>query len=205
MSRSGEGWFVRAGRVWATLTIASLATVVLGSETLSAWFIYDRDLLKQGQWWRSWTGHLVHFGRSHLFWDLVVLLPAGCWLESTWPKFTRWFYLGCPLTISAILYVFEPALLRYGGLSGLATGVLVLLAGLQLRLGAFRPTSLWWGVLGLVGFKIGNEMIVGAPLLVSDLSGSVRSVPLAHLGGAACGILGCVGVCLTPSRIVGPK
>lgn len=194
VSRSAESLVIRAGRVWATLGISALAIVVLWSENLSTWFIYDRQLLLQGQWWRGWTGHVVHFGSSHLLWDLAVLLPAGCWLEQVWPRSARWFYVGCPVAISTALFVFDPELLRYAGLSGLATGVLVLLAGLQLRFRNDGRPWLWLSVLALVGAKIGHEMISGAPLMVSDFGGSIRSVPLAHLGGAVCGIICCLGV-----------
>ena len=188
MTSAGAKLPLEVGRVWATLVIAALTVLVLFFRALTELLIYDRTLLLQGQWWRGWTGHVVHFGRSHLFWDLVVLLPAGCWLEFLWPRLTRWFYVGCPLVISAALFVFEPALQRYAGLSGLATGVMVLLAGLQLRFGRDGRRWLWLGVLALVAVKIGHELVTGAPLVVSDFGGDIRSVPLAHLGGAVCGI-----------------
>jgi rhomboid family GlyGly-CTERM serine protease len=188
----------RAGRVWATLAIAAVAALVLSSPALAAWLIYDRALLLQGQLWRGWTGHVVHFGPSHLVWDLAVLLPAGCWLEYLWPARARWFYLGCPLAISAALMILEPTLLRYAGLSGLATGALVLLAGLQLRFGQNRPAWPWSAVLVLVAAKLVHELITGAPLMVSDFGDNIRSVTLAHLGGAVCGA---VFVCLSATTI----
>jgi rhomboid family GlyGly-CTERM serine protease len=186
--QTAETMGARVGRTRATLALALFAGVVLGSQGLSAVLIYDRELLARGQLWRAWTGHVVHYGSSHLLWDLVVLVPAGCWLESRWPKAARRFYLACPLVISAVLFVFDPELVRYAGLSGLATGVLVLLAGSHLGSRDDGRRWLWVGVLVLVTAKLAHEFISGAPLVVSDLGGNVRSVPLAHLVGAVCGI-----------------
>jgi hypothetical protein len=39
-----------------------------------------------------------------------------------------------------------------------------------------------------VGAKIGTELFTGAPLMVTDFVG-IRSVPLAHIGGAGCGMI----------------
>jgi rhomboid family GlyGly-CTERM serine protease len=178
----------RSAFPWATLAVALLAGTALAIAGLSGLFVYDRALILQGQLWRAWTGHVVHYGPSHLFWNLAVFLPAGCWLERLWPCRTRWFYAVCPPVISAVLLLAEPDLGRYAGLSGVATGMLVLLAGLQLRRGKDEPAWFWWAVLALVAGKIVLELTTGAPLIVS-YAGSVRSVPLAHLGGLGCGTL----------------
>ena len=173
---------------WATLVVVGLALATHLLPALAELSIYDRRLIVHGEIWRTWTGHIVHFGRSHLFWDVAVFLPAGCWLERLWPRRARWFYLVCPLAISTALFVLEPTLLRYAGLSGLATGTLVLLAALQLQRRSNEPAWFWWSVLALVGLKIGIELFTGAPLMVTDFVG-IRSVPLAHIGGAVCGLV----------------
>ena len=170
---------------WGTLLVTLLAGLALASPALSERLIYDRALIFQGQVWRVWTGHVVHYGFSHFFWDFVVFLPAGCWLERLWPCRARWFYLITPVVISVALLAFDVALLRYAGISGLATGTLVLLAAYQLGRGKPEPTWFWLAVLALVGIKIGHELITGAPLVVSDFTG-IRSVPLAHISGAVC-------------------
>jgi rhomboid family GlyGly-CTERM serine protease len=172
---------------WATLEIAAAAAVIFWSHTADA-FIYDRSLILHGQIWRAWTGHAVHFGPSHLFWNLSVFVPAGCWLERIRPCTARWFYAWCPPVITAVLLTFDPTLLRYAGLSGVATGLLVLLASGQLQRGGREPRWFWIGVLALVGLKIALELVTRKPLLVSDFKG-IRDVPLAHLGGAGCALL----------------
>ena len=125
---------------------------------------------------------MVHFGLSHFTWNLAVFLPSGIWLERLWPATTRWFYLLCPLIISAALLLLAPTLARYAGLSGIATGMLVLLACLQLGRRKEEPPWFWVSVLALVGIKIGVELFTGEPVFVSGF-GDIRTVPLAHIFG----------------------
>jgi len=172
---------------WATVVVAVAALLVFGNPRLFDVFIFQRSLIFSGQVWRVWTGHIVHFGPSHLAWDLAVFLPAGCWLESLRPRCARWLYLLGPVIISAVLLVFDPTLERYAGLSGLAMGTLVLLAIIQSTNKNESPW-IWLGVLLLAAAKIVIELRQGAPLLVSDFA-NVRNVPLAHLSGAACGLV----------------
>lgn len=170
-----------------TVLLALLAAAALQIDAVSRWLIYDRSLILQGEVWRAWTGHVVHFGRSHFIWNLAVFVPAGVWSERLWPVLTRWFYVSCPLVISVALLGLDPTLDRYAGLSGLATGLLVLLALLQLGRRNEEPAWFWISVLVLVGAKIGTELFTGAPVFVSGF-GDIRTVPAAHIFGALCGI-----------------
>jgi rhomboid family GlyGly-CTERM serine protease len=185
---------------WPVFTVVcAVAAVVL--HVLPAWreaAFYLRAEIFAGEGWRLWTGHLVHFTGSHLGWNLAIFVPAGIWLERLDPRGARWFYVACPLAISVLLLAFDPSLMRYGGLSGLATGVLVLLAGLQLvRRDPKEPAWFWLGVLGLVVAKLVAEQISESPLLVGDLGGA-RTVPLAHVGGT----LAAAAACLWRARAV---
>jgi rhomboid family GlyGly-CTERM serine protease len=147
---------------------------------------YLRAEVFGGEVWRLWTGHLVHFSGSHLFWNLAVFVPSAMWLERLDRRGGRVFLLVASPLISLLLLAFDPSLLRYGGLSGLATGTLVLLALLQLaRRDPREPAWFWWGVLGIVAAKLVGEQVTKTPLLASNM-GDVRTVPLAHLGGALC-------------------
>jgi len=178
----------KLGRLpWFTLVACALAVV--------AWFwpgsfntlVYDRAQILRGQWWRLVTGHWVHFTGSHLFWNLAVLLPAGVWLERRNPCALRWTIIISPLAISLVLLVFEPSLSIYAGISGVASGILVALTVNGLRT---QPTArLWWlAVLVLFAAKVAFETRNGGRPLNPELAAQgVRSVPLAHLVGAAVG------------------
>jgi rhomboid family GlyGly-CTERM serine protease len=155
---------------------------------LARLLIYQRADLLAGQVWRLWTGHLVHYNPGHLFWDLAVFLPAGVWLERIVPRLARGFYLLAPPAISLALFLGEPALSRYAGLSGIATGLLVLLALVQWRRDARAPVWFWPAVLLLVAVKILMEALSSEPLLARFEPG-VRVVTLAHVGGVVCAVI----------------
>lgn len=171
-----------------TWAVALAAVVVFTWPRLAGALIYDRAEIFSGQLWRLWTGHLVHYTLSHLFWDTLVFLAAGSWLEWIAPRLTRWFYLWAPPMISVALLWGDPDLDRYAGLSGLATGVLVLLALIQWRRERNAPAWFWPCVLLLVAVKIAIETWAHAPLFAHFESG-IRVVPLAHVAGIGCAAL----------------
>lgn len=147
-------------------------------------FLYDRTAILHGEWWRLWTGHWVHFSVSHLAWNLTVLFGAGVWLERLRPgALLRYLPAAAPL-ISLVLLAGEPVMQSYGGLSGLATGVVTLLALVQL--GQDHAGRVWWiGVLALVGWKIAFEAGHAVPLFSRFATSAVRPSALAHAAGAA--------------------
>lgn len=175
-------------RLAATLSIAGVAGLAFVWPRFAGALIYERADIAAGQAWRLWTGHLVHYTVSHLVFDLAVFLAAGLWLEWIRPPLARWFYLLAPPAISAALWWGEPALERYAGLSGLATGVLVLLALVQRRRDAGAPPWFWPAVLLLVAVKVVVESTTQTPLF-ARMEAGVRVIPLAHLGGIVCALV----------------
>ncbi len=178
----------RPSRCWATLLLASAALACILVPALAEKLLYRRPEIAAGEIWRLWTGHLVHFGWRHLVADLAVFVTAGAWLESFAPRTTRAFLALAPAVISGFLLVADPALAFYGGLSGLAVGLLVLLALVQLRRDRAAQRWLWPSVLALVAVKIAIEAATDTPL-VSDLGPGIKVSTLAHLGGVACALL----------------
>ena len=146
-------------------------------------FACDRTAVLHGEWWRLWTGHWVHFSASHLFWNLAVLLVAGPWLEQLRPGLLlRYTLIAAPL-ISLALLTLEPALQTYGGLSGLAMGVVVLLAAGQLS--RRNPDSAWWlALLALVAGKITFDAGHDTALFSRFAATDIRPSALAHAAGA---------------------
>ncbi|HEY4302114.1 MAG TPA: rhombosortase [Candidatus Didemnitutus sp.] len=174
--------FRRVPRV--TLGLA-IATIAIHASGIGPDLLYQRSNILHGAIWRAWTGHFVHFNLSHLFWNLCVFIPAGGWFELIHPRAARWFYLLSPVFISAVLLAAEPGLLAYGGLSGVATGILVCLACSQVGTQSSSPAWFWWGVLVIVAAKITVESVSGQAMLVTG----IRDVPLAHVAGAAVGVI----------------
>ena len=145
--------------------------------------VYDRGAILRGAWWRLWTGHWVHFSLSHLFWNLAVLLGAGAWLERLQPGWLLRLALVVAPLLSLVLLCGEPSMQTYGGLSGLATSAVVLLALVQLhRRGPDR--TWWWTILLLVAAKTGVDAVREDSLFVAFGAQAVRSSVLAHAAAA---------------------
>lgn len=107
----------------------SLAALVI--QFFPAWragLIYDRSALAGGEFWRIWTGHLVHFGWPHFVVDTGLLLIVGWFAENRHPWFTRPGLVLMPAFISGCLFWIEPDLVRYGGLSAVNLGLLLYVA-----------------------------------------------------------------------------
>lgn len=135
--------------------------------------------------WRLWTGHWVHFTPAHAAWNLGVLLVVGAWLERVCPgHLVRFTLVAAPLLALAVL-AFEPALVAYGGLSGLATALVVRLALDRATAGGV-PWP-WVGVLALVVVKLLAES-TGAGALFAGLGDGVRPSTVAHAAGAVLGV-----------------
>jgi rhomboid family GlyGly-CTERM serine protease len=150
--------------------------------------LYERTAILHGEWWRLWTGHWVHFSTSHLAWNLAVLLGTGAWLERLQPGWLLRFTLLAAPVLSLIMLLGEPALQAYGGLSGLATGAVVLLALTQLTREG-EAGFWWWAVLALVAAKTGLDALRPDSLFVGFGAQAVRSSGLAHTGGAVAALV----------------
>ena len=145
--------------------------------------LLDRTALEAGEVWRLWSGHWVHFSASHLLWNLAVLLAAGAWLERVRPGLLlRHTLVAAPLISLAILAA-EPGLQTYGGLSGLATGVVVLLGLHQLRTPG-TPRALWIGVLALVALKSASDFASPTAWFAHYAAPGIRTSSTAHAAGA---------------------
>ncbi len=90
--------------------------------------LYDHAAIAHGQWWRLWTGHLVHFGWPHFVADGGLFLILGFMLRTQGRLFPL-VLLVLPAVISAAVYFFDPGMARYGGLSAVDLTLLLFVAG----------------------------------------------------------------------------
>jgi rhomboid family GlyGly-CTERM serine protease len=173
-----------------TLTLWMLvsAVVVAVVPRWSSWLIYDRSAILSGQIWRMFTCHWVHFSARHLFWDVMPLGIAGWILETGGRPRFDWFCLLTPWVISAALVVFEPRMRFCGGLSGVATAAIALLA-----LDGLSDAAPWRWIcltmlLGLAG-KIFFELTTGHGLFVTFNQVPVVISTASHIAGAAAALV----------------
>lgn len=174
----------QSGLPWATLTVAVLALAVQAWPGAEEALEINRAFSRV--WWRLWTAHLVHFEGNHLFWNLAILLPAGFWAERLVPWRTRLFYLIAPPFIGLVLLAFDREMAMYRGLSGVAAGLLALLAWARLRQLPPGGRWFWHSVLALIAIKIAMEAFARRPMLAEyDYTGE-QPIPLAYVAGVLC-------------------
>ncbi len=90
--------------------------------------IYERGAVAAGEWWRLWTGHLVHFGWPHFLADTGLLLLLG-WAFGARHSQASWLgFLLMPPFVAGAIFWFDPMMGRYGGLSAVDLGLLLLFA-----------------------------------------------------------------------------
>jgi len=152
----------------------------LGQPTFDL-FVYARHGAQQGELWRLFTGHLVHFNFDHLFWDLLALLILGTVVELDSRRSLLSVLLFSIGGVSVWLWFGAVALGAYSGLSGALTGVVVLAAVRQWQR-TTNPVFLW--VLAGTVAKIVFELITHRTLFTSL---SEYAVPGAHLAGFLAG------------------
>jgi len=113
---------------WIFLAVSVAVLVIQLNPAWRDALLYDRTALARGEWWRIWTGHLVHFGWPHWFADAGLFFILGWLLEARHPRFSYTALAVMPPFITAVIWWGEPTMLRYGGLSALNLGLLLYLA-----------------------------------------------------------------------------
>jgi len=171
---------------WLTLAVAVVIVGVFaaGPATFDA-LVFDRAAIASGEAWRVLTGHLVHVDTGHLILDLAALVVLGglveCAGHGSRPLLVL---LGAGAgVVTAALWVLEPDLARYCGISGVLNTLYV---GAALML---RPWlgSRWAAILiAADGAKIAVEAAGGTALFSTV---TWPPVPLAHAAGACAGLV----------------
>jgi|GEM_PF-2421752 len=135
------------------------------------------------EWWRLWTCHLVHWNASHLFLNLLALLPPMMLVTPPmrW-RLAGWALMSAPvLSLTVLAGGFQG---EYRGASGLVVGVWVL-TGLTLVTDPARRA----GGLLLLSFIVPKLVleVAGAWPTASD---AYRTSDVVHYAGALTGVLG---------------
>ncbi len=174
----------------AVIVAAALGVHLL--PTLPPLLVFDRAAIAGGEWWRLVTGHWVHFTAAHLAYNLVVIAVAGAIVERRGYGNLTTLVLLAALLVGALLYLGEPEMRGYGGLSGIATAVVMSLAlhGLGDR-PPWRYLSLI--VLAALTAKLALEFALGRSILPGNSSTPFRTVPLSHAAGAIAAVLAYLG------------
>ncbi len=166
-----------------TLTVVLFCAAAKVFPDISAQMIYSRSAIARGEIWRLLSCHFVHYNNAHLIYNLLAFGVAGVIIERKGYPGTLALLLVSAFSISAALFLFQPKIAVYAGLSGLACSYVVYLAlfGLMAS-GPWRTLCLL--VMILIFGKILMEFTSGGSLLPYWSEGSIKIVPLSHLIGA---------------------
>lgn len=171
-------------RIWWFALLIVLIGAVLQYFALDA-LRFDRQAIEAGQWWRVVTGNWVHLSWGH--WWLNIASWLIVWLLFYDLASVRSWALSLFISSAFIglgLWLFNPELNRYVGLSGVIYGLLVL-GGLRLWL-----LQKWLAVIMLSWFVLKTiwEQTVGPMPYSAGIAGGPVVVD-AHLYGMLSGLL----------------
>jgi len=165
--------------LWAAL---SQLTLLLGVD----WLQYAKPEIEAGQWWRFVTGNFIHLNWKHFAMNAVALIV----IYQLFPNLLKAralflvFILSC-LSVTLGLWLFNPSVYWYVGLSGALHGVLVtLLIVDNMTRKHILNNALLIIVIGKLVWEAymgplpGSEFVAGGPIVVD-----------AHLYGAFGGII----------------
>jgi rhomboid family GlyGly-CTERM serine protease len=191
---------------WATLLLSSIAVGVFLQPKLAPFLAYDRGRISNGQVWRIMTCHWTHYSASHLFWDLLmfVVLGAVCELRSRTAMLAS--VALSALLIPAAMWFALPTLNTYRGLSGIDCALFMMAAGNLARTTLdnnepgprtqatpVRRVALFrLAAITLTGLLLAKEIVecaISRTVFVNNIGGGFVPVPLAHLVGAAAGMV----------------
>nr|WP_246028460.1 rhombosortase [Shewanella atlantica] len=164
--------------------ITACCTLLYFMETDSL-LAFRRSAITNGEYWRLFTGNLLHTNQWHLLMNLAGLWVLLLLFKPHFKVLSFTFIFSALCLLQGLgLYLFYPGLLGYVGLSGMLHGLFTY--------GAIRDisTGLKSGYLLLLGviIKVGYEQIFGASVQVTEMIGA-RVATEAHLVGVITGIL----------------
>jgi rhomboid family GlyGly-CTERM serine protease len=171
----------------------AVAALVASLPVLAPELEYTRALLASDPW-RALTSHFTHWTSTHLIWDWLAFVALGASLEHHGRARLVALFATTALAIPAALFLIEPELTHYRGLSGLDSALfgMAWVVALQHARSTDRPNPLLARFLVLLGFgfmlKIGWELLLGDAFFMPNDVG-FEPVPLAHAIGAALGVL----------------
>ncbi len=145
---------------------------------------FDRTLINQGEFWRLFTGNLIHYNFEHMWMNLAGLALGMYLLAFRYPLF-YWFIIisFSSLAVGSGLYIFDTNMQYYVGLSGALHGMLVVGALVETRHN--KTTGLL--LLLFIFAKLSYEQFFGA--LSAPLSNTTSIAVNAHLYGSLAGII----------------
>ncbi|MBU0468065.1 MAG: rhombosortase [Candidatus Omnitrophica bacterium] len=169
---------------WLTLCLAVMFICIYAlGENIFNLLVFDRAAIANGDFWRFFTGHMVHYNFDHLLWDLIAFVILGSVIELNHPQQLMLSLLISSIGVSFWLYYFEPIILTYCGLSGALNGLLVIAS--MMLWNKTESCIYLFVMLSTIG-KICYEFTTNQTVFVSM---SAHPMPSSHLVGFISGLI----------------
>ena len=181
----GGFWQARNRPVYVLFLLIFKVCLLLQWLDTSQTLGYSRDLIQQGDFWLMISGHLLHLNWNHFWMNMAGLLLGAVFFGA---YFSLRIWLGLMLFSmlfsSMALYLLNPELQFYVGMSGVLHGLLV--AGAIEEYKHYPKSGIILGLLLLV--KLLWEQVAGALPGSESMAGGQVLVD-AHLYGAMAGLI----------------
>ncbi len=189
MSRFGQqsrGGGATLSPPWLTLglVVSVLALYAIAGPAPAAW-VFERDAILAGEWWRLFTGHWVHSDSNHLTWNLAAFGLLALGIEALGRRRLLGGLLLGIAGVDLMLWFGLPGLSHYCGLSGVLNTLL-----LQALLAHYQSDARARTLVLLIGAASLGKILL--ELITRDaLFSATRwaAVPEAHLAGWLVGAL----------------
>lgn len=185
-------------RRWAALA-GVLGVLALAAQAVPAVAWEWQAALWPHEPWRAFTAAAVHYSGLHLVANLVGTLLVGAFgvVAQVPPRCAAAWAAAWPLTQLGLLA--EPALARFGGLSGVLHAGVAVVALHLVHVGQGRRRIVGGAVLAGLVLKVLGESPWGAPLR-AVAGWDILLAPLAHASGSVAGL-----VCALVAEALAPR
>jgi rhomboid family GlyGly-CTERM serine protease len=173
---------------WLALAL-TLVAIASGSESHLE---FDRLAIIDGQWWRIFTGHFVHYNSAHSIGDIAAFTLWAALIEAISRRTLAVAVSLSVLFVGIGILLCCPSVMRYRGLSGIDIAFAIVLLGLLACSPRIRNLRHARAMLGVVSVALLGKTIyefgAGAAILAPDLGNGVALLPAAHAFGALAGV-----------------
>ncbi len=164
-----------------TLSIVFICMLSSVFPEIASVFIFDREAILCGEVWRLFSSHFVHLTINHLVYNLFAFTAAAWIIERENVYLLLFLFCLTALATGMTLLVFKPDMRYYGGLSGIACGLLYYAALMKIRKNSWKIISLC--IITLLPLKIVIELIRSDSLLPYWGHQPFVTMPVSHFSG----------------------
>lgn len=185
-------------RAWAGLA-ALLCVLAIAARAVPAGAIDWQPALAMSEPWRAFSAAALHYSTLHLGANLLgAVLVGALGVVADVPRRLVWaWFAAWPLTQLGLLM--QPALLHFGGLSGVLHAGTAVVATHLLLAEHGRRRAIGAAILGCVVVKVASEAPWGEPLRQLP-QWDIAVAPLAHATGTLAGVFCAALAQLMPSN-----